>query len=187
MFTSRKINVLSTLFTLLIGFWLNGASAGTLSHITESNTFKKAELMLSRSELDSAIELLGTKVDSFQRRDIKAKGHALLCNAHYQKQDFVIAEEHCDQAVILGDGNWSNLNNRGVMRFMLGRYEESLVDFKRALLPMLLAEKLLTGKSQKAAVKSNIESAQRRLAQVDSENPSADTNKVTTFISSNQT
>jgi hypothetical protein len=52
---------------------------------------------------------------------------------------------------------------------------------------MLLAEKLLTGKSQKAAVKSNIESAQRRLAQVDSENPSADTNKVTTFISSNQT
>jgi Flp pilus assembly protein TadD len=114
--------------------------------------------MVSRGETDRAIELLIANVDDLQRPNLRSKGHALLCKAQYQKQDYVLAEEHCDKAVNLGSPNWSNLNNRGVMRFLLGRYQEALTDFTQAASRMSLS----AANSQKWSVKNNIASAQTR-------------------------
>ena len=109
-------------------------------------------------EADRAIELLIAKVDDLQRPNLRSKGHALLCKAQYQKQGYVLAEEHCDKAVNLGSPSWSNLNNRGVMRFLLGRYDEALTDFTQASSIMLAS----APKSQMLSVKNNIASAQIR-------------------------
>ena len=158
MFTSKRFTALSVLTALPLTLWLNGASAGTPLYTQEPNMFKKAELMLSRGEADRTIELLSARVDDLQRRNYRSKGHALLCKAQYQKQNYVKAEEHCDIAVNLVRPNWSNLNNRGVMRFSLGRYEDALTDFNKALSIMSFS----APRSQKSSVQYNIDSAQRR-------------------------
>ncbi len=161
MLTLKKITAIYVVAAIPFAFWMSGAKAAAPLYTQQPSMFKKAELMLSRGEADSAIELLGSKVDSLQRRSYRGQGHALLCRAQYQKQDFVLAEAHCDQAVELGGINWSNLNNRGVMRFLLGRYEEALSDFDRASMVMLNS----TPRSKRLAVDKNIASAQKRLAE----------------------
>ena len=158
MLTSKRFATISAVAAFPLAFWLNGASASTPVYHQEPIVLKKAERMVSRGEADRAIELLGAKAADLQRPNLRSKGHALLCKAQYQKQDYVLAEEHCDKAVNLGSPNWSDLNNRGVMRFLLGRYKEALTDFNQAGSIMMVS----ASKSQNRSVKNNIASAQSR-------------------------
>lgn len=158
MMTPKRIAALSVLTALPLTLWLSGASAGTPLYTQEPNVLKKAELMLSRGEADATIDLLDARVDDLRRPSYRSKGHALLCTAQYQKRNYVAAEEHCNLAVTLARPNWSLLNNRGVMRFSLGRYQDALIDFNQALSIMSFS----APRAQKSSVKSNIESAQRR-------------------------
>ncbi|MEH6593846.1 MAG: hypothetical protein V7746_26500 [Halioglobus sp.] len=162
MLTSKRFATISAVAALPLAFWLNGASASTPVYHQEPNMLEKADRMLSRGEADRAIELLSATVDDLQRPNLRSKGHALLCKAQHQKQDYVLAEEHCNQAVNLDSPNWSNLNNRGVMRFLLGRYEEALIDFNQAASIMMLS----ASKSQNRSVRKNIASAQSRAKEV---------------------
>jgi Flp pilus assembly protein TadD len=161
MLTSKKLATLSALAVLPLAFWLNGASASTFVYHQDPIVLKKADRMLLRGEPDRAIELLSATVDDLQRPNMRSKGHAILCKAQHQKQDYMLAEEHCDQAVKQGGPNWSNLNNRGVMRFLLGRYDDALTDFNHAASIMMVS----ATKSQNRSVKNNIASAKLRLSE----------------------
>ena len=158
MLLSKRFTAISVLMAFPLTFWLTGASANAPVYNPDPVVLKKAERMVSQGEADRAIELLTAKVDDLQRPNLQSRGHALLCRAQYQKQDYALAEEHCDKAVNLGSPNWSNLNNRGVMRFLLGRYNEALTDFTQAGSIMMLS----APKTQMRSVKSNIASAQTR-------------------------
>lgn len=95
----------------------------------------QAERALTHGKPERAIALLSTKVDSLRLHEQRARGYALLCKAHFQKEAFTEAERACDAAVQEEeeDAHWSHLNNRGVMRLLLGRLDEAEADFESAL------------------------------------------------------
>lgn len=95
----------------------------------------QAERALTRGKPQVAIELVTPRVEHFALREQRARGYALLCKAYFQLEAFAQAEQACDSAVYAGEegANWSHLNNRGVMRMLLGRLGEAAEDFKSAL------------------------------------------------------
>ena len=140
-------------------FWQAGASASVADHYRLPNALQKAERAVERGHPDHALGLLEGRIDGLREPSTQAVAHALICQAHYQKQDYVRAEKSCDLAANTGRPSWNHLNNRGVMRFMLGRYDEALSDFRQAASIMLSASS-----AQSRSIRSNVSAAKRRMA-----------------------
>ncbi|MDZ7785173.1 MAG: tetratricopeptide repeat protein [Halioglobus sp.] len=113
--------------------WQSRANADTIDHYRPS-VLIKAERALERGNPERALSLLEGNLEGLRRDAYRADGNALVCRARYEKGDYAAAEQACDTAVRLGSGPqvWSHLNNRGVMRLLLGRVEEALQDFEAA-------------------------------------------------------
>ncbi|MEH6516397.1 MAG: hypothetical protein V7742_06920 [Halioglobus sp.] len=155
----KNIPSLTIVAVTLLAPWQTTVSAATpvYSHIPA--TLVKAERSVARGQPDRVIQLLGNKVENLRRPEMQAIGYGLLCQAHYQKEDYVSAEKFCDKAATTGAPNWSHLNNRGVMRVKLERYDEALVDFKRSASIMLASAPT----AQMHSVKRNISSTSERI------------------------
>src|SRR6056297_281511 len=113
--------------------WNARANADAIEHY-QPNLLTQAERALERGRPDNALGLLEGRVEGFRRPAHQAQAHAVVCRAWYEKGEYHKAERACDAAVQL-DGAalaWSHLNNRGVMRLLLGRVDEALADFHAA-------------------------------------------------------
>ncbi len=157
MFLSKKIPTLAILSVLPFTLWQSEVNA-TVFNLTPK-VLVKAERSVARGQPDRVIQLLGSKVDDLSRLKQKSTGYGFLCLAHYQKEDYVSAEKFCNKAVTTGSPNWSHLNNRGVMRVKLERYDEALVDFRKAASIMMITAPI----SQRHSVKQNISSTVGRI------------------------
>ncbi|MFT6288581.1 MAG: hypothetical protein ACJA09_003344 [Alcanivorax sp.] len=157
MFLSKKIPTLAILSLLPITLWQSEVNATRFNHTP--TILIKAERSVARGQSDRVIQLLGGKVDDLSRPEQKSAGYGFLCVAHYQKEDYVSAEKFCDKAATTGSPDWSHLNNRGVMRVKLERYDEALVDFRKAASIMMVASSI----SQRHSVKRNISSTVGRI------------------------
>jgi len=151
---------LFTLVSLTSTFWQTQAYADTLESHRLPIVLKTAERALRNQDPNRAMDLLKGRIDGMRHEVARAQAHALMCKAHYQASDYVSAERSCDLAVTTGHPNWSHFNNRGVMRFMLKRYEEALNDFSRAASLALLP----ATNSQSRKISKNVYAAQRRIA-----------------------
>ena len=159
MFISKKVLSLTILSLLPIASWQSEVNASTTVFNPNAKILVKAERSVARGQSDRVIQLLGKKMNDLRWPEQKSTGYGFLCLAHYQKEDYVSAEKFCDKAVTTGAPNWSHLNNRGVMRFNLERYDEALVDFRNAA-SIMMAPAL---NSQMHSVKHNISSTAGRI------------------------
>lgn len=110
------------------------ARADVLAHY-EPQAFAKAESALERDNPDRALQTLHRQRAIVDHDRYAARKQALVCRAQFQKRDFEAAEQACNIAVQRGAHKdmWSHLNNRGAARLMLGRYDEALADFRKAM------------------------------------------------------
>lgn len=160
MLLSKKVVGLVVLISVPSMFWQARASASAADHYNRlPNVVLKAQRAVEKGHPERALDLLAGRIDSLPFPAGQAHAHALICQAHYQKQDYLSAEKSCDVAANTGRPSWSHLNNRGVMRFMLGRYDEALTDFRQAASIMVSASK-----EQSRSIRSNVSAATRRLA-----------------------
>ena len=113
--------------------WHSQAGADALDHYQPA-PLVKAERALERGDAQRALGLLEGRVDTLRGGVERARGHALVCRARFSQGEYELAERACDAAVEEGGAAaaWRHLNNRGVMRLMLGRSEEALADFRAA-------------------------------------------------------
>jgi Flp pilus assembly protein TadD len=119
--------------TLSVLMW-HGKANADIGGRYNPPVLSKAERALERGNPDRAVELMQGSISESPRRAIRSDVNSILCRAHYQQGVFDLAEQACTQALALGgDGAaWSNLNNRGVMRMLQGRYEEAIADLRSA-------------------------------------------------------
>ena len=160
MLISKKLVGLLALISVTSMAWQTEASADTMDNHRLPSVLQKAERALENEDPDRAIGLLEGRIDAMRHQVAQAQAHTLMCKAHYQKQDYLSAEKSCDLAVTTDRLNWSHLNNRGVMRFMLGRYDEALNDFSHAGAIALLP----ASTSQSRSIRNNVSAAQRHIA-----------------------
>ena len=159
MLLSKKTPTLAILSFLPLVLWQTSVSASTPVYNHVPKMLVNAERSVARGQSDRVIQLLGNEVENLRRPEMQSTGYGFLCLAHYQKEDYVSAEKFCDKAATTGAPNWSHLNNRGVMRVKLERYDEALVDFKSAASIMLVSAPT----SQMHSVKRNISSTVERI------------------------
>lgn len=134
----KSIRILITVIAVAAAtmlLWNARANADALEHY-RPNLLTKAERALERGRPDQALGLVESRVEAFTHDTYRAQGYSLICRAWYEKGDFHKAERACDSAVQLGGGSlaWSHLNNRGVMRLLVGRTGEAMRDFQAAAL-----------------------------------------------------
>jgi Flp pilus assembly protein TadD len=158
---SKKIIGLVSLVLVSGMFWQTGVSAAVINHSHVPTVLLKSERAVVKGQADRALSLLAGKIEDMKDASHRAQGHALVCQALYQKQDYINAEKSCDIAVKEGKPNQSHLNNRGVMRFMLGRYDEALRDFRKAVLIVSVDSPSLS-----KSVRRNLSAAERRVNSV---------------------
>lgn len=159
MLQSKKLAGLLALAALPAMFWQTTASAGLADSYRPPSVVVLAQRALDKGKSVRALALLDGRIEGLRDSNHQAQAHALVCQALYQKKDYVAAEKSCDIAVSTGRPSWSHFNNRGVMRFALGRYGEALTDFRQAASTMLTASR-----QQSRSVRSNIAAAKRRMA-----------------------
>lgn len=93
---------------------------------------RQAQWALQRDNPDHALALLAHRGAQLRRWRAEAQGHALVCQAYFQKGNYVRAEQACDLAVLTDpQASEQYLYNRAVMRLLLGRIDEAVVDLKR--------------------------------------------------------
>lgn len=138
--------------------WQANVSAEVLGFNRQPIVLLKAERAVATGNPDRVLALLETRIGNIHRPADQAQGYALICQAHYQKQDYNSAEKSCDKAANTGKPSWSHFNNRGVMRFKLGQYDAALTDFRQAASSMYSASRV-----QARSVRSNVAAAQRHL------------------------
>ena len=139
--------------------WQANVSADFYGFTRQPIVLIKAERAVAKGNPDRVLELLATRMDNIHRAEDQAQAYALICQAHYQKQNYASAEKFCDKAANIGKPSWSHLNNRGVMRFKLGQYDAALTDFRQAATRMYSASHAET-----RSVRRNLAAAERRLA-----------------------
>lgn len=144
-------------FLLLVAafiLWPTYAKADVHSHY-QPNVLVQAERALDRGKPDLTLQLLQQRSSQLASASMRAQAHALVCKAHFKKRNIVAAERACDEAVKNGNevANWSDLNNRGVMRLLLGKLEKAQKDFQKALV----------ANSSSRAVRRNLNLLKRQL------------------------
>ena len=159
MLQSKKLVGLCLLASLPMIFWQTKVSAGVADTYRLPSVLVQAQQAVEKGKPGRALGLLAGRIDSLRDPDHQAQAHAVICQAQYQQQDYASAEKSCDIAATTGRPSWSHFNNRGVMRFMLGRHDEALTDFRQAASIMLTASQ-----QQSRSVRRNVSAAQRRLA-----------------------
>ncbi|MGI9285933.1 MAG: tetratricopeptide repeat protein [Pseudomonadales bacterium] len=159
MLLSKKLVGMIVLISVPSMFWQASVSANVVDHYRLPNVLLKAQRAVEKGHPERALELLAGRIDSLPSPNGQAQAYALICQAQYQQQDYASAEKSCDIAANTGRPRWSHFNNRGVMRFMLGRYDEALIDFRQAASIMVSASKV-----QSRSIRSNVTAAKRRLA-----------------------
>ena len=113
--------------------WQADAYADALDHYQPS-VLAKANRALQQGDSGRTLALLEHRVADLRSGSYRAEGYDLICRAYFLQQNFQAAEQNCDRAVRAGGtaSAWSHLNNRGVMRLLLDRPDDALVDFRRA-------------------------------------------------------
>ena len=155
--TKKKLELF--VLVTLISVWHIPVSASVAHTYRLPALLVHAQRAVRKVEPEQALDLLVGRIESLRDADHRAQAHALVCQARYQQQDYVSAEKSCDAAINTGKPSWSHVNNRGVMRFMLGRYDEALTDFRHAASIMVSASL-----QQARSIRRNVTAAQRRLA-----------------------
>lgn len=109
------------------------AHADTLTRVgAHEALFDQAEAALSREDAGAALMLL-TRDGTALRRDGDIARHAALrCMAFHQLGEFAAAAAACGEAIDTRAANWSDYNNRGAARLLMGDSNGALQDFRRA-------------------------------------------------------
>ncbi len=123
------INVLAVTVMLTL-LWNTRAGADTLGAY-QPTVVRQAQWALQQGNHDHALALLTQRGAELRRWRAEAQGNGLMCQAWFQKGDYVRAEHACDLAVrTAGEPNGQYLYNRAVMRLLLGRIDEAVADLK---------------------------------------------------------
>lgn len=110
--------------------WHERASADTFGAY-QPTVVRQVQWALQRGNPDHALALLEKRGALLRRWHAEAQGSSLACQAWFQKGDYVRAEQACDLAVRTADeANGQYLYDRAVMRLLLGRIDEAVVDLK---------------------------------------------------------
>lgn len=117
------INVLAVTVMLTL-LWHNRAAADTLGDY-QPTVVRQAQWALQHGNHDHALALLAHRSAELRRWRAEAQGNALVCQAWFQKGDYVRAEHACDLAVRAAEPNGQYLYNLAVMRLLLGRIDEA--------------------------------------------------------------
>ncbi len=159
MLQSKNLVGLFTLAALPGIFWQTPVSASMADGYRPPTVLVQAQRAVEKGKPKRALDLLAGRIEALRAADHRAQAHALVCQARYQQRDYAGAEKSCDIAVSTGTPNWSDVNNRGVMRFLLGRYHDALTDFRHAASIGVTASL-----QQSRSMRRNAAAAQRRLA-----------------------
>lgn len=99
----------------------------------QPTALRKAEVALQHGQADRALALLQGRATEMRRWGAQAQANALMCQAWFEKGDYVKAERACDAAVAAGgEAIGSHVYQRGVMRLLLGRTQEGIADLRSA-------------------------------------------------------
>lgn len=130
--TKNLINI--CVLASVIGVFWSGLANADLRTQYQPPVLLEAERALEGSNPDRALTLLEGSIAELHQATFQAEGHDLICQAYRDKGEYSKAEQACNEAVNLGGSalNWSYLNNRGVMRLLLGRNDAALEDFRQA-------------------------------------------------------
>jgi hypothetical protein len=130
--TYRRLIFLAAVMSLSAMLWHGPAAADTFGDY-QPTVLRKAELALQHGHPDHVLALLRGRGAELRRWRAEAQGSDLMCRAYFTQGDYVSAERACDAAVLAGgESAWSYLYHRGVMRLLLGRVEEGVLDLRRA-------------------------------------------------------
>ena len=129
--TQRMMIAVIAVTAMLALLWHARASADTLG-VYQPTVVRQAQWALQRDNPDHALALLAHRGAQLRRWRAEAQGNALVCQAYFQKGEYLRAERACDLAVRT-DSHASEqyLYNRAVMRLLLGRIDEAVADLKR--------------------------------------------------------
>jgi tetratricopeptide (TPR) repeat protein len=142
--TQRILINLLAVTVMLTLLWHNRAAADTLGDY-QPTVVRQAQWALQQGNHDHALALLAHRGAELRRWRAEAQGNGLICQAWFQKGDYVQAEQACDLAVRAAGDNGQYLYNRAVMRLLLGRIDEAVADLKMAAMANAAAQTLNTG------------------------------------------
>lgn len=112
--------------------WPGSAGADTPANY-QPTALRKAEIALQHGHPDRALALLEGRQTEMRRWGAQAEANGLMCRAWFEKGEYSNAERACDAAVAASGGvDAEYVYHRGVMRLLLGRIDEGIVDLRRA-------------------------------------------------------
>ena len=130
--THRMLFNLVVAASIIALLWHGPVGADTLGHY-QPTVLRKAEAALQHGYPDHALALLRGRGAELRRWQAVAQGNDLMCRAYFEKGDYASAEQACDEAVLAGgESAWTYVYRRGVMRLLLGRVDEGVLDLRRA-------------------------------------------------------
>lgn len=128
--TQRILIAVIATTVMLTLLWHGRVSAETLGQY-QPTIVRQAQWALQRGYPDHALALLAERAPTLRRWRAEAQGFALVCQAYFQKGEYVLAEQACDLAVrSAGGAGGQYLYNRAVMRLLSGRIDEAVADLK---------------------------------------------------------
>lgn len=129
--TQRTLINLLAVTVMLTLPWHNLAAADTLGEF-QPTIVRQAQWALQNGNHDHALALLAHRGAELRRWRAEAQGNGLMCQAWFQKGDYARAEQSCDLAVrAAGESSGQYLYNRALMRLLLGRIDEAVMDLRR--------------------------------------------------------
>jgi tetratricopeptide (TPR) repeat protein len=130
--THRMLTSLLPALSVAALLWQAPVNADTLGNY-QPTALRKAEAALQHGQTDHALALLQGRAAEMRRWGAEAQANDLMCQAWFEKGDYVKAERSCDAAVLAGgEATWNHVYHRGVMRLLLGRVEEGIADLRKA-------------------------------------------------------
>jgi hypothetical protein len=130
--THRMLVSLVAAASMAALLWQTPASADTLGNY-QPTALRMAEVALQHGYPDHALALLQGRSTEMRRWRVEAQANDVMCRAWFEKGDYTKAEHACNEAVLAaGESAWNYVYHRGVMRLLLGRVDEGIVDLRRS-------------------------------------------------------
>ena len=109
------------------------AQADSLTHAQVSqDRLASAERALDRGDAQDALALLADARESARLDGDIARIESLRCRAFYALGEYDAAEAACSIAINTRTAHWSDYNNRGATRMLLGDLDGAIADLREA-------------------------------------------------------
>lgn len=131
-----KHNIITTLIITAAAVAMLAASPAGADSLTQNQAAEdrlaSAERALVRGDAKDALALLADARESARLDGDIARVESLRCRAFYALGEYQAAEDACSIAIDTRTAHWSDYNNRGATRMLLGDLDGAIADLHQA-------------------------------------------------------